>query len=70
MDVPAPIPLSESTDWKKIAAEKEAVYREALKIWSAEKTRLLARIQILTVENRRLRGTEGTSQESSTRLKF
>lgn len=67
MDVPAPIPLSESTDWKKIAAEKEAFYREALKIWSAEKTRLLARIQILTVENRRLRGT---SQESSKILKF
>lgn len=67
-DVPPPIPLSQSENWKQIAADSEKRYRDELIRWSGEKTRLLAAIQRLSAENERLKDTRVT--ETTNRLKF
>ena len=72
MDVPPPIPLSQSENWKQIAADGEKKYRDELIRWSREKTRLLATIERFSAENKRLKAENERLKGAPTpgKLKF
>jgi hypothetical protein len=68
-DVPPPIPLSQSENWKKIAAANEKRYHDELIRWSDEKTRLLASIQMFSTDNDRLKAENIRLKAENNRLK-